>query len=379
MSTTHVITGATGLIGAALVLTIAEHSDDEMICLVRPGSQAPETRLHQVLERAAAAYDTPRDVLDSTLRRTRAVPADLGEDLHRSRLSFPARTGRVEYWHGAARMLFRERDRRVSFATNVAGTRRVLDLARRTGADAFTYISTAYVAGRAEGVVREEPIAVPQARTPYERSKISAERLVAAAGDFPVRILRPSVVVGHSSTLRYPGTSSGAYTIQQLIAAYHRGRIDRGEPFPPRRMLVRADQPFNLVPVDHVVRQAHALSTRATAALGIFHLTNPTPPTTGDVVRAQVANTGALAPHFVTDPDELTWEDRQLAAAIGVYQPFLNNPQHFDRGRTDAALPTRPGSFDWSPDTDTLRALFRPFAGRPRRAPGRRTSTDEAA
>ncbi|KPI15369.1 Male sterility domain-containing protein [Actinobacteria bacterium OK074] len=376
MPTTHVITGATGLIGSALVLTIAAHSDDDMICLVRPSTTDPTARLSRMLERAAAAYDTPRHILESALRRTHAVPADLGTDLTDLRLPLPARPHRIEYWHSAARMLFRERDRRESYAANVAGTRRMLELARRTRADSFTYFSTAYVAGRAEGLIREEPVAVPQPRTPYERSKISAERLVLTCRDFTTRILRPSVVVGHSTTLRYPGTPSGAYTIQQLIAAYHRARSSPEREPRPNRLCLDTGQPFNLVPIDHVTRQAHAISARGTSTPGIFHLTNPTPPTTGDLVRALITNTGAPPPQFVPDPDELNWEDRQLEAALGVYRPFLNNPQHFDRTRTDTALSalppspggTTPDAFAWSPDETTMRALFQPFAAAPRRS-----------
>lgn len=390
MPTTHVITGATGLIGAALVLALAEQraepdgdTADTFVCLVRPGRQPPTDRLHQVLRHAATAYATPPTALAAALRRSHAVPADLTTDLSRTVLPMPGRSGQVEYWHNAARMLFHEHGRRPSFATNVAGTRRVLDLARRSGATVFNYVSTAYVAGHAQGTVREEAVVVPLPRNPYERSKIAAERLAraaAASGDFAVRLLRPGVVVGDSATLRYPGASNGAYTLQQLIAAYYRGQSTHPRSAEPRRIRAHADEPFNLVPIDHVVRQAVALSDRGDTATGVFHLTNPTPPTTGDLLRALVANAGGPEPLLVptevpTDAladEEFTWRDRQLEAALGVYVPYLNNPQHFDRTRVEAALDGA-AEFAWSPDHATLRALFRPYA-----TPRPRQSTEPA-
>ena len=238
----------------------------------------------------------------------------------------------------------------------------MLALARRLDAEAFNYLSTAYVAGWTEGLIREEPVALPAARNPYELSKIAAERMLSAASDMTVRILRPSVVVGHSHTLRYPGTPSGAYRIQQLIAAYHRTR-PHGT---PTRIRALAHQPFNLVPIDQVVRQAYALSRLGPAADGVFHLTNPTPPTTGDLLRALTANCHAPEPEFTTDATTLTPADLRLDMALGVYRPFLNNPQDFSRDRIDAAL-TTPDAFTWTLDQATLQALFRPFAHTPSR------------
>ncbi|GAQ55190.1 SDR family oxidoreductase [Streptomyces acidiscabies] len=338
MSKTHVITGSTGLIGAALLLRLAEHTDDEFVCLVR----APGSRLHETLRRAASAYGVEPRLLAGALRRTRIVEGDLTTP-------FPLGRARVEVWHSAAVLHFRRSTWRTTFRTNVQGTRRLLELARAADAEGFNYLSTAYVAGTATGAIGEVPASPSAARTPYELSKIAAERVVSEVRDMPVRVLRPSVVVGHSGTLAYPGTPSGAYKIQQLLAAYYRAVA------PTVRPCVRAlpDEPFNIVPVDHVVAEAHELSTQG--ATGIHHLTNPTPPSTGALLTALFANCQAQPPTYTpVDMDPL------LDLALGVYVPFLNNPQHFTR--------THPGT-PWTPDHETLRAMFRPFAVRPSTIP----------
>ncbi|MFM9611487.1 SDR family oxidoreductase [Streptomyces niveiscabiei] len=333
MSTTHLITGSTGLIGAALLLRLAEHTDDEFVCLVR----APGARLHDTLRRAASAYAVQPGVLAGALRRTRIVEGDLATP-------FPLRTAaRVEVWHSAAVLHFRRSTWRTTFRTNVHGTRRMLELARAVDAVGFNYLSTAYVAGTATGAIGEVPASPSTARTPYELSKIAAERMLLEVRDMPVRVLRPSVVVGHSETLAYPGTPSGAYKIQQLIAAYYRA-------VPPTvRPGVRAlpDEPFDIVPVDHVVAEAHELSDLGTT--GIHHLTNPTPPPTGALLTALFTNCQAPPPTYTSG-------DPLLNMALAPYLPYLNNPQHFTR--------TRPGT-PWTPDHETLRAMFRPFVVRP--------------
>ncbi|HEY8985564.1 MAG TPA: SDR family oxidoreductase [Streptomyces sp.] len=334
MPSTHLITGATGLIGAALLLHLAQHTDDEFVCLVRP----PADRLPSILGRAGEAYGVRPETVASALARTRVLETDLTAALPSLNVSRP------EIWHCAALLHFRPALWRPTFRTNVQGTRRLLELARRLDASAFNYFSTAYVAGTTTGTIKEAPASPSTARTPYELSKIAAERLLTNAPDIPVRILRPSVVVGHSTTLAYPGTPSGAYTIQQLLAAHY-----RVVPPPTTHPRIQALplEPFNIVPIDHVVAEAHELSTAGET--GIFHLTNPTPPTTDALLTALLANCGVPPASYTHTPDPV------LRMTLGVYGPFLNNPQHFAR--------TRPG-VPWMPDQGTLRAMFRPWADR---------------
>ena len=88
---------------------------------------------------------------------------------------------------------------------NVAGTRRVLHLARRCAhLDRFAHIGTTYVAGRSE-----KPL--PEARfvnehgffSSYQESKYEAEQLVLdQCGELPVSVYRLSTVIGDSQTGR---------------------------------------------------------------------------------------------------------------------------------------------------------------------------------
>jgi len=96
--------------------------------------------------------------------------------------------------------VFRFWGRREEFwATNVEGTRNVLEAARRAGVGRFVHISTIAVIGKppAEGLITEETPCRPQ--DAYQESKLEAERLVLASGQewgLPVIVLRPGAIYG---------------------------------------------------------------------------------------------------------------------------------------------------------------------------------------
>ncbi|RAJ31282.1 thioester reductase-like protein [Kitasatospora sp. SolWspMP-SS2h] len=369
MTTLHVLTGATGLVGSALVLELAQREpESHLLCLVRAPGPGSAGQLHAMIRASADAYGLSATEADAAIARTAVVPGvDLSsEACMRARSEAIAAAagpsvvrasgGRVHFWHSAARMYFRESERRAQFASNTAGTRRALAVAGRLGADAFTMISTAYVAGTACGHVLERPADGTLCRNPYERSKLAAERAVLAAADrLAVRVMRPSIITGHSLTHRYPGRPTGAYTAQRIVRSFHRAmpaaaRTER------RRVLADPDVALNLVPIDRVACEAVDIALREHTR-GIFHLTDPRPPSAGDFLRACFANAGAPDPEFVQDPVRLDARDRILNTMLAVYTPYLTHRQDFDRRRTEAAIP-RPRDFGPRLDAAHLKDLL---------------------
>jgi thioester reductase-like protein len=87
-------------------------------------------------------------------------------------------------------------------ATNTAGTRRLLALARKCKRlEKFAHISTVFVAGKHRGVVREEQLAVSTGfLNSYQQSKYEAEQLVfEAMRDIPAAIFRLSSIISDST------------------------------------------------------------------------------------------------------------------------------------------------------------------------------------
>src|SRR5215207_1995684 len=239
------LTGATGFVGREILSRFLDRDDGNVVyALVRAANDdeaAGRLPAHERL--TAVAGDIERDGLRL-------------EDGSRERLSREVTT----VLHCAASVSF-DMPLEESRSVNVEGTRRMLDFARScTRLWRFSYISTAYVAGEPGRLFREDELAVGQAfRNSYERSKFEAELALRSEGaDLPLQILRPSIVVGDSTT----GRTSSFNVLYGPLKAYARGRVPA---IPARR-----EAPVDIVPVDYVADRVHELATRGPN--GTFHL-----------------------------------------------------------------------------------------------------------
>lgn len=349
------MTGATGFIGGALVLELLAETGDEVICLVRaPDQVQAERRLRSGLRAAARAYDRV-DLAEAVDRRCRAVVGDITQPLCGADGSG---VGPVdEMWHSAASLKYLEKHAAEIRRSNVDGTRHALELAGRLEVPVFNYVSTAYVAGSRGGAILEEP-AAPSTPTNnyYERSKIEAEQLVAGA-PMRWRILRPSVVIGHSRT--YATSSSfGLYGALKSIVRFQRrvrGRL--GGYLRHYRAQLKGEESTrpNLVPVDLVVRNAVRIS-RADPDARIFHLSNATPPTVMDACVAGFALLGLREPQLVPTTASFTALDRILDEGMDFYASYMKQSKSFDRSNTDAVCGPEASAFPM--DRATLTAFL---------------------
>jgi nucleoside-diphosphate-sugar epimerase len=235
---TVLLTGATGFLGMEVLLRLLETGDEEeVVALVRGADQREaDARLGAALDLVGA----PRD----QRHRVRAVRGDLTGPAPVA----PADTTAIV--HCAASVSF-GLPLDEARAINVEGTRRVLDLAQGlAGLERVVHVSTAYVAGRHAGRFRERDLWVGQEfRNTYERTKAEAEALVRErAGDLPAVVVRPSIVVGESSS----GWTPAFNVIYPALRAFARGLL--------RELPVRRNARVDLVPVDYVADAiVHAL------------------------------------------------------------------------------------------------------------------------
>jgi long-chain acyl-CoA synthetase len=238
------LTGATGFVGREILSRFLERGDRHIFALVRAENddQAAE-RLpdHDRLTAVAGDIEQPELGLAGGTRELlrREVTTVL---------------------HCAASVSF-DLPLEESRAVNVEGSRRMLEFARSCeGLERFSYVSTAYVAGEPGGLFREDELAVGQRfRNPYERSKFEAELALRSEGsELPLQILRPSIVVGDSST----GRTSSFNVLYGPLKAFARGAVPA---IPARR-----DAPVDIVPVDYVADRVHELATHGPD--GTFHL-----------------------------------------------------------------------------------------------------------
>jgi thioester reductase-like protein len=166
---------------------------------------------------------------------------------------------------------------------NIEGTRAVLELAsdcrelRRV-----THFSTVFVSGDRVGVIAEDELSSGQAfRNTYEQSKFEAEILVRRAmGQLPCTVLRPSIVVGDTSTGEID-RFEGPYTIAILLVT---SPLQVPLPLPGDGVA-----PLNVVPIDYLVSAGGAIHHDARAVGRTFHIVDPNP-TSSRRVYEQVAN-----------------------------------------------------------------------------------------
>ena len=216
------ITGATGFLGMELMARLLEDGDRRVWALVRaPDQAAADARVRDTL---ASLVPDP----DSYADRVQAVAGDLLEPgLGLS----PRRRDELaehvdEVIHSAASVSF-SLPLAEARAINVAGTRRVLELAawiqRRSGLHRFAHVSTAFVAGTHRGVFGERDLERSQDfNNSYERSKWEAEVVVRAhRARLPVQVFRPSIIVGDERS----GWTPSFNVIYTPLRAYAAGTL----------------------------------------------------------------------------------------------------------------------------------------------------------
>lgn len=192
-------------------------------------------------------------------------------------------------------------DRDIATRVNLEGTKNVnefvkgLKLLKR-----YNYISTCYVAGKRNGVIREDELQHDKGfRNFYEETKYLAENEVEKLkADLPVTIFRPSVVVGDSNTGETAKYDGIYYLIHYL----------RKAPYLLRAVNVGNKKVrLNLVPVDFVVNAIAELSVDEKAKGRTLAIADPEPLTTGELFDTIALEMTGRRSEFVPPPRLVEW------------------------------------------------------------------------
>ncbi|HSE54240.1 MAG TPA: SDR family oxidoreductase [Nocardioidaceae bacterium] len=278
---TYFVTGATGFIGRHLVQELLANREGEIALLVRPASQG---RVESLIRSWGAA------------NRVSVVPGDLGSPkLGVAEDWIEKHRGKVDhFFHVAALYDMTASDER-NEQLNVGGTRSALELAAALDAGIFHHVSSVAVAGDYQGVFDEEMFDEGQGLpSSYHRTKFESERIVREESGVPWRVYRPSIVVGHSETGEMDKVDGPYYffplfkrlrdTLPQWLPVLG---VDLGD--------------TNVVPVDYVASAMDHIAHQPGLDGQAFHLVNPDPQPTVDVVNAFAS--AAKAPRFTVPLD----------------------------------------------------------------------------
>lgn len=322
---TLLLTGATGFVGMELLARVLEHTDLDVVALVRADDdRAAQARIDDLFKTLVAPAGRPRR------GRVRAVAANLESPglglspIARERIAASI----TAVVHCAASVSFTlplEQARRI----NVEGTREVVKLAcearSRGSLQRFVHVSTAYVAGDRVGLVSEHDGDVGQSfRNTYERTKLEAEHIVTDSG-LPAAIVRPSVIVGDSQT----GWTQAFNVIYWPLQAFARGLFPT-VPGDPRASL-------DIVPVDTVADALLEL-VRGPVRGGAFHIV------AGDAAPSNAELATMAAEAFDAEPPVFValGEDEEAEKMAGALVPYFSVRCTFDARRARELLGATP-------------------------------------
>jgi thioester reductase-like protein len=338
------LTGATGLLGQYILRDLLR-AGQPVAVLVRPTKKASaRERVDSLLQRFDRETESglPRpvvlsgDISDSSLRLSR-------EDLE----FVESRCSRLI--HNAAVLQFQGESREGEpWATNVAGTRNVLDFCRESGIETMHYVSTAYTCGKRDGRILESDLDCGQEfRNDYERSKFEAELMVRQASHLAsTTIYRPVVIAGDSRT-GYTSTYHGLFVYLRLFSLFvpHLERGPDGRILTAVKIPLDGDEPRNVVPVDWVSRVFRTIFDNPSLHNQTYHLAPERFLTARQVIEACYDHFNSFGVEFCgagqnSDQNGDFQPDyaRQIVEQVSVYSQYETSDPVFDTRNLRAAI-----------------------------------------
>jgi len=264
---TYFVTGATGFIGRHLVQRLLEREGDIHV-LVRAQSME---RLNALIERWGPA----------AVGRVRPVVGDLGKPrLGVAEDAVAELTGHIDHFFHLAAVYDMTADEEANRIANVEGTRHAVELANTLQAGCFQHVSSIAVAGLYRGLFREDMFDEGQKLDhPYHRTKFESEKIARSQTRVPWRVYRPAIVVGHSETGEMDKIDGPYYFFTAIKMARHY--------LPGWFPLIGPEfGKTNIVPVDYVAGALDEIAHQPGLDGQAFHLCNPKPQRSGDVLNA---------------------------------------------------------------------------------------------
>lgn len=330
-----ILTGCSGFLGSNILLDLLNtpKAPSTIHCLVRGNEQAsPHARVLAALNLARQSRDV--GLLDALPPNVRVIGKDLCAVTPEDFREVPVPTVLI---HSAAMLSFDPKDRETVEKTNIDGFKRLLGCFDDKQLQRIVFVSTAFNCGTSVGDIQEHLHATDaDFNNDYERSKAIGEHFVKQWGEargVDVSVVRPSIIMGHSTTY-HPGSSNDSY--YGLIARVAKlARFASPDQLPVRFDCV-PDTVVDLVPVDAVsstvVEEAgakqigfkitHAVSGHLSRVDDLLHAINA-------CMGCQVVQPGTF------DLAELKGIELMMNQASAIYRPYMSQSKAFMR---------RPGS-----------------------------------
>ncbi|HET6167212.1 MAG TPA: SDR family oxidoreductase [Marmoricola sp.] len=278
----YFVTGATGFIGRYLVQELLANRDGEIYLLCREGSRS---RLDALITQQWGGSSRLVPVIGDLRADQLGVDPEWIAQHH----------GAIDHFFHLAAIYDMTASEELNETLNIGGTRAALSLAGALEAGVFHQVSSVAASGDYHGLFDESMFDEGQ-RLPsaYHRTKFESEKIVREESPVPWRVYRPAVVVGHSETGAMDKID-GPYYFFPLFKLMR-------DTLPSWLPLVGVDLgDTNVVPVDYVAKAMDHLAHLPDRNGEAFHLVNPEPQNTVELVNTFAA--AAKAPQFAVPID----------------------------------------------------------------------------
>lgn len=245
------LTGSTGFLGSEFLRTL---------CLMGSVTQiiafVPETTHLTAAEKLDRLYAKWKPEEKKDISKITVVPLRLGGSYMSCLGKF---SSNFNFFFHLAGLTDLNPSLETARRNNVFATQEALRIAEQSPVlERFIHLSTAYVCGERDELIKEDDASVLSFNNHYERTKYESELAVKRSG-IPFTIIRPSIIVGRSTDGFYPYTK----VIYSLWKAWLRGIAPR--------IPVDSDSCVDIVPLDWVCSVIWELSHHAHAQGEIFH------------------------------------------------------------------------------------------------------------
>lgn len=328
------ITGITGTLGSVLAGRILG-SGHRVKAVVRGQSRAIAlARTKQIPDIAGTTYNH---------ENLEVIRGDICEE--NLGISIKDLSGVSLIIHCAALLDFTDYSAERNHQVNVVGTANVLRLADYLKVP-VCHVSTAYIAGKRQGIVREDELNVGQEfHNSYEASKCQAEQQVKSwsrTTGLPVMVFRPSILAGDSQTGRIVNFD-GLYNLLRFFDNV--AELIRNEEF---RAAANPKATKNLIPVDIAADMIWRITQNQRP--GVYHITNPEPISLARLRDIFVELFDIPLAKFVEEEDFIRKKksryELMYQKASSLYSPYFRHEPVFDRtnteeelGRSESAVP----------------------------------------
>jgi nucleoside-diphosphate-sugar epimerase len=286
---TFLITGGTGFLGSHIAMCLLAKGH-RVLLLARGQKQhsAPE-RVRRLLDwfQVEESQRSRLEVLEGDIDHSFLGLATKGARFQINHVN--------ETIHCASDTSFSARKREKVERTNVKGLQNLLNVIQESCCRKFHLISTAYAAGKVNGLCREDFGHTEAFHNVYEETKFQAEHIAAhrcAQNGITLYVHRPSIVYGDSKS----GKALLFKALYYLVRTCHYFKklyirdimknngnkaktmgvyIDQdGTLHLPVRIESNEGSELNLIPVDHFIKAFMAIQ-ETTSQGGVFHIVNP--------------------------------------------------------------------------------------------------------